>query len=49
MNTDMRRKTVAQFNFPIIQLALIAKVGQAWGPGGPAGREDDAGGGTPSC
>jgi hypothetical protein len=39
----MRGKTVARFNFPIIQLALIAKVGQAWAPDGPADRQDVTG------
>lgn len=40
----MQGKTLATFNFPIIQLALIAKVGEAWGPDGPTDQDVTVGG-----
>jgi len=36
-------KTVARFSFPIIQLALICKVGQAGEPDGPTDQDDATG------
>lgn len=39
----MRGKTIARFNFPIIQLCLVAKVALTWGLDGPAGRDDVSG------
>ena len=39
----MHGKTIARFNFPIIQLCLVVKVALMWIPDGPEGRDDISG------